>query len=70
MKWHRAAQAAHLRQLGAPQPFPLVGDGDATRAATRRINRNDPMLGVRLAEARYRDWLSQRDRGTAKAVSL
>lgn len=53
--WFHQARAAHDRELGAPQPFALTGDGPHTAAV--RAGRWD---AGSLADARYRDWLIQR----------
>jgi hypothetical protein len=56
-----AWRSAHTRALGAPQSFPLTGDGAETAVITSAsVWRCDPIvpdLAVKLAEARYRDWL-------------
>jgi hypothetical protein len=60
-------KAAHLRSFGAPQCFPLTGDGEHVRKAydapTGRhlLNLKSDALGGALAEARYRDWLDERN---------
>jgi hypothetical protein len=60
--WHRKEQAAHDHSLGDPQPFNLTGDGEHTKELARRVRSSDPLLGPKLAEARYRDWKAERDR--------
>lgn len=60
MSWHRKEQAEHNRCLGDPQPFHLTGDGEHVRALAGRVRHSDPLLGAKLADARYRDWLAQR----------
>ena len=52
---------AAVLDLGAPQPFALTGDGEYTRNAARRTSRSDPLLGPKLAEARYLDWIMDRN---------
>lgn len=59
LTWHGKEKAAHTRAMGAPQAFPLSGDG-AHVATLFDVKEPDPALrGVRLAEARYRDWREQ-----------
>lgn len=56
----RAEVAADIRELGAPQPFRLHGDGRHTAAvATKKPKAN---LAGALAEARYLDWMEERRR--------
>jgi hypothetical protein len=62
----RARKAQHTRALGAPQRFALTGDGDHTRKVTHAHHANDDELKVALCEARYRDWLAQREAAAAE----
>lgn len=56
----RAEVAADIRELGAPQPFRLHGDGRHTaKVATKKPKAN---LAGALAEARFRDWIEGRRR--------
>ena len=54
--WQAQAKARHTRALGSPQAFALTGDGELTLGVLESPEREPGMLGVRLAEARYRDW--------------
>lgn len=56
--WFHQARAQHSRELGAPQPFPLTGDNVHTAEVIASDRCRD---GGTLADARYRDWLIQRD---------
>ena len=58
----KARRPPPIPDLGAPQPFALTGDGDNTRSAARRTSRSDPLLGPKLAEARYLDWIVARNK--------
>jgi hypothetical protein len=55
--WFHEERAKHDRELGAPQPFPLAGDGEHLASAI-----GGKWDGGKLADARYRDWLAQRER--------
>ena len=58
----RARKAQHTRALGAPQRFALTGDGaHACKLIADALNKSDDELRVALCEARYRDWLAQRE---------
>jgi hypothetical protein len=62
----RARKAQHTRALGAPQRFVLTGDGDHTHAVRHASHANDDELKIALCEARYRDWLAQREAAAAE----
>jgi hypothetical protein len=59
-----AQKRAHARALAAPQVIPMVGDSERTRAAAMRGWRYQTQaqsVRDRLVEARYADWLADRD---------
>ena len=59
-------KAAHNAALGAPQPFPLTGDGNRMASVYDRASGTLRYRGNRLsgtiADSRYLDWLATRDR--------
>lgn len=69
-RWLATARASHTRAMGAPQHFPLFGDGAETRRTMNsKAQRDAEMTGAALAEARYRDWFSARATGDLDAVA-
>lgn len=57
--WLHQERAEHARDLAAPQPFPLTGDGENTMRLSMFRRQQRDLAGA-LADARYRDWLANR----------
>lgn len=70
-RWLATARASHTRAMGAPQRFPLFGDGADTRRvlASGDAAESPEVAGAALAEARYRDWYAARATGALDAVT-
>lgn len=68
-RWLASARAAHTRALGAPQNFPLFGDGKHTARARAAGEIDAELSGAALAEARYRDWDHARRTGAVETTA-
>jgi hypothetical protein len=81
---YAAIRREQTAALARPSNYPLKGDGAATAYITRTASpvgwrnkwsapqhyRSAAELSVALAEARYRDWLDERDASRATAAKL
>lgn len=68
-RWLASVRAAHTRAMGAPQNFPLFGDGRHTRGVLDQPDSNPEIAGAALAEARYRDWDHARRTGAVETTA-